>query len=208
MLTWNMLGVLLWVMLILYLIFVVQNIRQRRIRLLIKQQRRFSWGNLGIDVIELVVLVMAFGSLINAAWLDNPNLEDRGRIFAKVTYRPLIVTTDKDSGQSNYVAVSAQKTKHGSQTYTVYVAGKRLSLPSTMASIADDVKPLAVDAQHIPYDKTALVKMDHHFQKAYLAEYRAWYRENWQNGLGLHAGQLAMHYYLVRVPDQSFVVVK
>ena len=31
------------------------------------------------------------------------------------------------------------------------------------------------------------------------------YKKNWRNGLGLSAGRVATEYYLIRIPDQTFV---
>jgi hypothetical protein len=43
MFSWNIIGILIWVAIILYLVFIVQNIRQRRIKMIIKQHKRFTW---------------------------------------------------------------------------------------------------------------------------------------------------------------------
>ena len=50
--------------------------------------------------------------------------------------------------------------------------------------------------------------MDKKYQRAYVAIYTAFYKKNWQNGIGMHAGHLATRYYLIRVPDQSFIKQK
>ncbi len=47
--------------------------------------------------------------------------------------------------------------------------------------------------------------MDKKYQRAYVAIYTAKYKRNWQNGIGMHAGHLATRYYLIRVPDSSFI---
>ena len=53
--------------------------------------------------------------------------------------------------------------------------------------------------------KKELAKMDKKYQRAYVAIYTAKYKRNWQNGIGMHAGHLATRYYLIRVPDSSFI---
>lgn len=50
-----------------------------------------------------------------------------------------------------------------------------------------------------------LAKYDVKYQKAYVAIYEAKYKNTWQNGLGLHVGRNALKYYLIRVPDATFV---
>ena len=63
MFSWNIIGILIWVAIILYLVFIVQNIRQRRIKMIIKQHKRFTWPNFLINVVEVVVL------LVTAGWI-------------------------------------------------------------------------------------------------------------------------------------------
>ena len=53
MFSWNIIGILIWVAIILYLVFIVQNIRQRRIKMIIKQHKRFTWPNFLINVVEV-----------------------------------------------------------------------------------------------------------------------------------------------------------
>ena len=61
MFSWNIIGILIWVAIILYLVFIVQNIRQRRIKMIIKQHKRFSWPNMALNIVEIVVLLLAAG---------------------------------------------------------------------------------------------------------------------------------------------------
>ena len=56
------------------------------------------------------------------------------------------------------------------------------------------------------FDRPSIInKMDKKYQRAYVAIYTAKYKRNWQNGIGMHAGHLATRYYLIRVPDSSFI---
>ena len=65
MFSWNIIGILIWVAIILYLVFIVQNIRQRRIKMIIKQHKRFSWPNMALNIVEIVVLLLAAGWMFN-----------------------------------------------------------------------------------------------------------------------------------------------
>ena len=40
---WNILGILAWLILVLYLIFIVQNIRKRHLIMIVKDRKRFEW---------------------------------------------------------------------------------------------------------------------------------------------------------------------
>lgn len=53
MFSWNIIGILIWVAIILYLVFIIQNIRKRRIKMIIKQHKRFSWPNFLLNAIGI-----------------------------------------------------------------------------------------------------------------------------------------------------------
>ena len=83
MISWNLLGILLWVIVILYLVFIIQNIRCRRIEMIIKKHQRFNWPNFILDVVEIVIFIVAALWMFNQTALDNPNLDDTSRIDRK-----------------------------------------------------------------------------------------------------------------------------
>lgn len=206
MFSWNLLGVLLWVVVILYFIFVIQNIRKRRIKMIIKKHQQFSWNNFLIDILEVAVFLVGVIWLFGRTMLDNPDLEDKTKITSTITYEPLVINTG--TGNSNYVTINSKKKKISTQTYTYYCNGKKARVSSDFASVAYGKSPLDLNASRIPYDKKELKKMDRKYQKAYVATYTATYKKVWQNGLGLHAGHIATRYYLIRIPDASFVKEK
>ena len=206
MFSWNIIGILIWVAIIRYLVFIIQNIRKRRIKMIIKQHKRFSWPNFLLNAIEIVILLVAAGWMFNQTFMDNPDLEDANRITSTVKYDPLIMNTG--TGNSSYVTINSAKKKYGSQTYTFYRAGSKKTASSDYASIAYGNTSLDVNAEKIPYVKKELAKMDKKYQRAYVAVYTAKYKKNWQNGIGMHAGHLATRYYLIRIPDASFIKQK
>ena len=206
MFSWNIIGILIWVAIILYLVFIIQNIRKRRIKMIIKQHKRFSWPNFLLNAIEIVILLVAAGWMFNQTFMDNPDLEDANRITSTVKYDPLIMNTG--TGNSSYVTINSAKKKYGSQTYTFYRAGSKITASSDYASIAYWNTSLDVNAEKIPYVKKELAKMDKKYQRAYVAVYTAKYKKNWQNGIGMPAGHLATRYYLIRIPDASFIKQK
>lgn len=206
MFSWNIIGILIWVAIILYLVFIVQNIRKRRIKMIIKSHKRFKWPNFIITTVEILVLLVATGWMFAQSFMDNPDLDDASRISSSVKYEPLIMKTGM--GNSSYVTINSAKKKMGSQTYTFYKAGSKITASSDYASIAYGNTALDVNAEKIPYVKKELAKKDKEFQRAYVAIYTAMYKKNWQNGVGMHAGHLATRYYLIRVPDRSFIKQK
>lgn len=204
MLSWNLIGILIWVVLILYLVFIIQNIRKRRIKMIIKEHKRFTWPIFLIDIIEILLFIFAGVWMINQCLFDDPALNDSNRIVSQVKYEPLIMSTHS-SGNSSYVTISNPKKKMGVQTYTFYSAGTRMKISSNYGSVTFGKSPLDVNSEKIPYSKKELLKKDRQYQRAYVAIYTAKYRKNWQNGIGLHAGRIATRYYLIRIPDESFI---
>lgn len=203
MFSWNLLGILLWVIILLYLVFVIQSIRKRRIKMIIQEHKRFSWPNFLLSVVQVLVLLVAAGWLFAKTAFDNPDLDDTSIITSKVEYQPLVMTTG--TGKSSYVTINSSKRKYGSQTYTYYRAGTKVTVGNNYASVAYGATPLNISAEKIPYELKTLKKMDKKYQRAYVAVYTATYKKTWQNGIGLHAGRIATRYYLIRIPDQSFI---
>lgn len=206
MLSWNLLGILIWVVIILYLVFIIQNIRKRRIKMIIKQHKRFTWPNFIIDLIEIVIFLAAACWMFNECWLDNPDLEDTSRITSSVKYEPLVMNTGV--GNSSYVTINSSKKKMGTQSFTYYRAGSKTTVSSSFASVSYGANPSNISAERIPYVKKELTKMDRKYQRAYVAIYTAKYKPNWQNGIGMHARRIATQYYLIRIPDASFIKQK
>lgn len=203
MISWNILGVLLWVFIILYFVFIVQNVRKRHITMIIKKHRQFSWANFLIDIAEVAVLLVGVFLLFGKTMLDNPNLDDTNKITSSVTYQPLVMNTGE--GNSSYVTINSKKKKIGNQTFTYYRPGKKIKVASDSATVAYGKSPLDLNAARIPYDKKELKEMDRKYQRAYVAIYTATYKKIWQNGIGMHAGHTATRYYLIRIPDSSFI---
>lgn len=201
--SWNVLGVALWVALIVYLTFIVQNIRKRRLRMIIERHHSFEWGNFAISIAEIAIFCLALGWLAGQLVFDNPNLNDQARISAKVKYQSLIL--QPGASKNYYVKVDSSKTKNASQNYIFYTAGHKYTVPSRMATVSYEDNPINVTASTIPFKLAKLKQMDDRYQKAYVAVYTARYKNTAQNGLGMHAGKVATRFFLIRVPDTSFI---
>lgn len=201
--SWNLLGILIWVVIILYLIIIIQNIRTRRIKMIVKDHKHFTWKNFTITVVEVAIFLLAAGWALGQGIFDNPDLNDSSRITSTVKYEPLVMNTG--AGNSTYVKINAATRKNGTQTYTYYRAGSKTTVSGNYASVAYGNTANDVNAARIPYEKKMLNKMDKKYQRAYVAIYTAKYKNNWQNGIGLHANRIATRYYLIRIPDDSFI---
>lgn len=201
--SWNVLGVALWVGAIVYLVFIVQNIRHRRLKMIIQRQHKFEWGNSLISLLEVVSFCLLTGWLLAVSLFDDPNLTDTSRITSSVTYKPLVL--QPSASQSYYVQVKSTKNRDLSQLYIFYLAGKKYTVPSHLATVSYEKDPINVTASALPFSAKELKKEDSRYQQAYVAIYTAEYKNTAANGLGLHAGREAKRFYLIRVPDSSFI---
>ncbi len=201
--SWNVLGVDLWVGAIVYLVFIVQNIRRRRLKMIIQRQHKFEWGNSIISLLEVVSFCLLTGWLLAISLFDDPNLTDTSRITSSVTYKPLVL--QPSASQSYYVQVKSSKNRDLSQQYIFYLKGKKYTVPSHLATVSYEKDPINVTASALPFSRKELKKEDSRYQQAYVAIYTAKYKNTATNGIGLHAGRETKHFYLIRVPDSSFI---
>lgn len=201
--SWNVLGVALWVGAIVYLVFIVQNIRHRRLKMIIQRQHKFEWGNSLISLLEVVSFCLLTGWLLAVSLFDDPNLTDTSRITSSVTYKSLVL--QPSASQSYYVQVKSTKNRDLSQQYIFYLAGKKYTVPSHLATVSYEKDPINVTASALPFSAKELKKEDSRYQQAYVAIYTAEYKNTAANGIGLHAGREAKRFYLIRVPDSSFI---
>ncbi|WP_300617929.1 LVIS_2131 family protein [uncultured Lactobacillus sp.] len=201
--SWNVLGVALWVGAIVYLVFIVQNIRRRRLKMIIQRQHKFEWGNSIISLLEVVSFCLLTGWLLAISLFDDPNLTDTSRITSSVTCKPLVL--QPSASQSYYVQVKSSKNRDLSQQYIFYLKGKKYTVPSHLATVSYSKDPINVTASALPFSRKELKKEDSRYQQAYVAIYTAKYKNTAANGQGLHAGREAKRFYLIRVPDSSFI---
>ena len=91
------------------------------------------------------------------------------------------------------------------QQYIFYIKGKKYTVPSHLATVSYSKDPINVTASALPFSRKELKKEDSRYQQAYVAIYTAKYKNTAVNGPGLHAGRQAKRFYLIRVPDSSFI---
>ena len=125
------------------------------------------------------------------------------RDFQKHAYKPLVL--QPSASQSYYVQVKSTKNRDLSQQYIFYLKGKKYTVPSYLATVSYEKDPINVTASALPFSRKELKKEDSRYQQAYVAIYTAKYKNTAVNGLGLHAGREAKRFYLIRVPDSSFI---
>lgn len=203
--SWNFLGIFVWAILVIYVFFIIHNIRQCHLKMIIQKRRKFDAKTTIIDVIEILIFILACSYMSVITFFDNPNFSNQQILTNKFEYQPLVLSTG--ATKSHYVTVTCRHNRKMKQSYRFFSEDQRITVKSNYASIAEGVDPFPVEAQIIPYNKKDLRAADDHYQKAYVAIYTATYKKNWQNGLGLHAGHVFIKYYLIRVPDRSFIKI-
>ncbi|WP_201346927.1 LVIS_2131 family protein, partial [Lactobacillus nasalidis] len=181
----------------------VQNIRRRRLKMIIQRQHKFEWGNFLLSLLEVVSFCLLALGLVKLTFFDDPNLTDSSRITSSVAYKPLVLRPS--ASQSYYVKVKSTRNSDLSQQYVFYIEGKKYTVPSHLATISYEKDPINVTASALPFSRKALKQEDSRYQQAYVAIYTASYKNTAINGLGLHAGRQAKRFYLIRVPDSSFI---
>ncbi len=203
MFNWNWLGILVWLVLLGYLIFISYHIRKRHLKMIVMQQKHFTWRTLGLYFLEILILLIGLFIQIQNSFFDNPSLTVKSQIEQSIEYKPLVLSSASD--RSYYVTSNSVQKKKLYQRYSFFTEGNQYSVTSDWATISDGSVALNTVAQKLPYSKQVLAKYDTKYQKAYVAIYEAKYKNTWQNGLGLHVGRTALRYYLIRVPDSTFV---
>ncbi|WP_268827164.1 LVIS_2131 family protein [Lactobacillus mulieris] len=196
-------GILVWLVLLGYLIFISYHIRKRHLKMIVMQQKHFTWRTLGLDFLEILILLIGLFIQIQNSFFDNPSLTVKSQIEQSIEYKPLVLSSASD--RSYYVTSNSVQKKKLYQRYSFFTEGNQYSVTSDWATISDGSVALNTVAQKLPYSKQVLAKYDTKYQKAYVAIYEAKYKNTWQNGLGLHVGRTALRYYLIRVPDSTFV---
>lgn len=106
---WNILGILAWLILVLYLIFIVQNIRKRHLMMIVKDRSDLN-GRLLCQTSQRFQFFYAVRSICLASlYFANPDLENKQVLSSKIEYQPLILTAGNK--RSYYVTARSDNKK-------------------------------------------------------------------------------------------------
>lgn len=202
---WNSIGLIAWVVLLAYLIFIIINIRQRHLKMVVQEHKTRSLKTTLIDIAEVIVLFVAVWGMVWVTWLRPVDFTDKSSVTIKHSYNNLVLKTGDT--HSYFVSVRSGNGKNPIRYYTYWTEGARYQISSLNATIADGVDPLTMSASAYPWSKKTLTKMDKITEKAYVATMTATYKDTFLNGLGMHAGKTADHFSLIRIPNETFVQV-
>lgn len=201
--TWNLIGMALWLIVIIYGVWMFHDMRMRRIRLIIKTKKGFSWHNFWISCGELAIFLVAFGAMSKVTFFQNVNELSNKKVDTAYSYQPLVL--DSDGDQSYYVQVKNSGEKRPIQHYSYLVNGERYHVDSFSATLVTGKKNTNVQASAYKWNQKKLDYMDTRYQRAWVATVTTTYKKNFINGIGLHAGRQANRFELIRIPDNSFI---
>ncbi|WP_283680134.1 LVIS_2131 family protein [Lentilactobacillus sp. Marseille-Q4993] len=202
---WNLVGMGLWLILIVYLIWMIHDMRARRLKLIVTQKKTFTWENFTRSAIELVVFLLALWGMSYATFFQDVAKLNKNAVTTSYEYKPLILQYGENS---HYVTISNSKGRKPIQTYTYYVDGGKFEVFSSDATISYGKNPLSVPAEAYKWNKEWLTHLDSRYQNAWVGTVTTTYKKNFINGIGLHAGRQANRFNLIRIPDKSFMKVE
>ncbi|WP_461219439.1 LVIS_2131 family protein [Lapidilactobacillus salsurivasis] len=200
---WNLIGIGAWLLLLVYLIVIIQNIRHRHIRMIVMNRKTFSWPVFGKDMLLVVVFAAGFVFMAYQTLFNRVDVSEQDRVAVSYTTEPLVLQT---SGGTGYmVTVARGSGREAIQTYTYWTEGHRNQVKSIHASIATGSKPVSIGARVYHFPNKMIKKADKRYNQAFVARVEATYKPGFWNGLGMKVGHNALEYTMIRVPSSVFV---
>lgn len=199
--SWNWLGLLVWVLIIAWLVFIVMNIRKRHLEMIVIDNKHHSVKNTVIDILEILIFAVAFLSMFYLALLNKVDFSSNKDVSLSYSVKPLVIQTE--NAQGYYVEAKQSDKKHIVQYYTYWTNGNKYNVPGNNATISYGKEPVSLRAKY--YSWPDAKKYDQEYQSAYVMTMNAKYKNNVINGLGLRAGRHATDYSIIRVPAGTFV---
>ncbi|WP_057881690.1 LVIS_2131 family protein [Companilactobacillus kimchiensis] len=205
--SWNFVGIIAWVIVIALLIFVVFNIRNRHLKILVVKKGKITWTTVLTDLLEIVVVILAVSGLLYTSLFTKVDLTDKSEVAVSYKYDPMIVQTTND-GQGYYVKINKKESSSSNEVYQYWLNNSTYTVSSRDATISDGSLPFTVSGLHLDWPLKKIKKLDAKYQYAYVITAQAKYKDNFKNGLGLRANRYAMEYRVLRVPARSFINVE
>ena len=204
--SWNFVGIIAWIIVIALLIFVVFNIRNRHLKILVEQKKKITWTTIITDLVEILVVILAVSGLLYTSLFTKVDLTDKNEVAVSYKYDPMIVQTT-DDGQGYYVKINKKESNSTTEVYQYWLNNSTYTVSSHNATISDATLPFTVSGIRLDWPVKKIKKLDSKYQYAYVITVQAKFKNNFRNGLGLRAGRYAMEYRVLRVPARSFINV-
>ncbi|AKP02910.1 MULTISPECIES: LVIS_2131 family protein [Companilactobacillus] len=205
--SWNFVGIIAWIIVIALLIFVVFNIRNRHLNILVVKKGKITWKTILTDLLEIVVIILMVSGLLYTSLFTRVDLTDKEAVSVSYKYDPMIVQTTED-GQGYYVKIDKKQSNSSTDVYQYWLNNSTYTVSSRDSTISDATLPFTVSGIHLDWPMKKIRKLDSKYQYAYVITVQAKYKNNFINGLGLKANRYAMEYRVLRVPARSFIEVE
>lgn len=205
--SWNFVGIIAWIIVIALLIFVVFNIRNRHLNILVVKKGKITWKTILTDLLEIVIIILMVSGLLYTSLFTRVDLTDKEAVSVSYKYDPMIVQTTED-GQGYYVKIDKKQSNSSTDVYQYWLNNSTYTVSSRDSTISDATLPFTVSGVHLDWPMKKIRKLDSKYQYAYVITVQAKYKNNFINGLGLKANRYAMEYRVLRVPARSFIEVE
>ena len=205
--SWNFVGIIAWIIVIALLIFVVFNIRNRHLNILVVKKGKITWKTILTDLLEIVVIILMVSGLLYTSLFTRVDLTDKEAVSVSYKYDPMIVQTTED-GQGYYVKIDKKQSNSSTDVYQYWLNNSTYTVSSRDSTISDATLQFTVSGIHLDWPMKKIRKLDSKYQYAYVITVQAKYKNNFINGLGLKANRYAMEYRVLRVPARSFIEVE
>ncbi|WP_125767158.1 LVIS_2131 family protein [Lapidilactobacillus wuchangensis] len=200
---WNWIGIIAWLLVLGYLIFIIHNIRHRHIRMIIMSKKTFSWPVLATDLALIVVFLAGFVFMSYQTFFNQASVTEERLVKVKYTTEPLVLQTQGDTGYM--VKVQQGEGRAAIQTYTYWTEGHQNQVKSIHASIATGKTPISIGGKVYRWPSKMIKTADEEYSQAFAARVVATYKPGFWNGLGMRVGHNALDYTMIRVPSSTFV---
>jgi len=204
--SWNFVGIISWIIVIALLIFVVFNIRNRHLKILVEQKKKITGATILTDLLEILVVILAVSGMLYMTLFTKVDSMNKDEVAVSYKYDPLIVQTTSD-GQGYYVKIDKKESNSSTDVYQYWLNNSTYTVSSQNSTISDATLPFTVSGLRLDWPMKKITKLDSKYQSAYVITVQARYKNNFKNGLGLRANRYAMEYRVLRVPARSFINV-
>ncbi|WP_334333542.1 MULTISPECIES: LVIS_2131 family protein [unclassified Companilactobacillus] len=204
--SWNFVGIIAWIIVIALLVFVVFNIRNRHLKILVQKKTKITWTTILVDFLEILVVILMVSGLLYTSLFTKVDLTDKNDVNVTYKYDPMIIQTT-DDGQGYYVKIDKKESSSSTDVYQYWLNNSKYTISSRNATISDSTLPFTVSGLRLDWPMKKINKYDSKYQYAYVITVHAKYKNNFINGLGLKANRFAMEYRVLRVPARSFINV-
>jgi hypothetical protein len=165
--SWNFVGIIAWIIVIALLIFVVFNIRNRHLNILVVKKGKITGSTILVDLLEIVVVILAVSGMLYATLFTKVDLTDKDDIAVSYKYEPMIVQTTND-GQGYYVKINKKESSSATDVYQYWVNNSTYRISSQNSTISDATLPFTVSGLHLDWPMKKITKMDNKYQDAYV----------------------------------------